>query len=155
MRPVILWSVARLHGKPIDEVCILCVIVCVLLTAFISEFIGQHFAMGPILLGLVVPEGPPLGTSLIAKMETVTCGFLYPIYLAVSGLQTDVFKINIQSTWIVTIIVIAGFVVKIGGVMLPGYYYNVPMKECFMIGLLLNGRGIAELTMYNIWKEGK
>ncbi|XP_045800873.1 cation/H(+) antiporter 15-like [Trifolium pratense] len=155
MRPAILWSVARLHGKPIDEVCILCVIVCVLLTAFISEFIGQHFAMGPIILGLVVPEGPPLGTSLIAKMETVTCGFLYPIYLAVSGLQTDVFKINIQSTWIVTVIVIAGFVVKIGGVMLPGYYYNVPMKECFMIGLLLNGRGIAELTMYNIWKEGK
>ncbi|WJX38524.1 hypothetical protein P8452_26176 [Trifolium repens] len=155
MRPAILWCAARLHGKPIDELCILCIILCVLLTALISEVIGQHFAMGPILLGLVVPEGPPLGTSLITKMETITCGFLYPIYLAVSGLQTDVFKINMKSVWIVTVIVIAGFVVKIGGVMLPGYYYNVPMKECFMIGLLLNGRGIAELTMYNIWKEGK
>ncbi|KAK2388120.1 cation/H antiporter [Trifolium repens] len=154
-KAAILWCAARLHGKPIDELCILCIILCVLLTALISEVIGQHFAMGPILLGLVVPEGPPLGTSLITKMETITCGFLYPIYLAVSGLQTDVFKINMKSVWIVTVIVIAGFVVKIGGVMLPGYYYNVPMKECFMIGLLLNGRGIAELTMYNIWKEGK
>ncbi|XP_027190174.1 cation/H(+) antiporter 14-like isoform X1 [Cicer arietinum] len=155
MRPTIVWIVNRLNGTPIDEFCMLFIFLCVLTTALFSESIGQHSAMGPIILGLAVPEGPPLGTSLISKMETVACGFLYPIYLAVSGLQTDVFKINIRSTWIVTIIVLVSFIVKIGAVMLPGYYYNVPMKDCFVIGLLLNGRGIAELTMYNIWKEDK
>jgi len=155
IRPVILWFIRRLNGKPIDDFFVVCILLCVLLTAFISELIGQHFAMGPIILGLAVPEGPPLGTTLISKLETISCAFLYPIYLAVSGLQTDVFKVNIRSTWIVTVVVLVASIVKIGGVMLPGYFYNVPMKDCLVIGLLLNGRGIAELAMYNIWKEGK
>lgn len=82
-------------------------------------------------------------------------GFLYPIYLAVNGLQTDIFKIDLQSLWIVGLILMVAFVVKICAVMLPGYFYNLPMKQCCVIGLLLNGRGIAELTMYNMWIGSK
>lgn len=155
MRPVTMWMAGRIGGKPVDESHIVCVFLFVLVATFFSEFIGQHYGMGPIVLGLAVPEGPPLGTALIDKMETFFVGFLYPIYLAVSGLQTDIFLIDIKSTWIVFVIVVVGFLVKIGAVMLSGYFYNVPMKDCCMIGLLLNGRGIAEITMFNIWKGGK
>ncbi|CAK8566428.1 unnamed protein product [Lathyrus sativus] len=155
MRPIIKWYIARLGGKPVGEVFIVSIFLCALLTAFLSEFIGQHYVMGIIFFGLAVPEGPPLGSALISKMETLTCGFMYPLYLAVSGLKTDIFKINIHTTWIIFVIVMVSFFVKIAAVMLPGYYYNVPMRDCFVIGLLLNGRGIAELTIYNVWKEGK
>ncbi|CAK8566427.1 unnamed protein product [Lathyrus sativus] len=155
MRPTIVWYVGRLNGKPIDEFCIVCIILCVLFTSFCSEIIGQHYSMGPIFFGLAFPEGPPLGSTLISKMETLSGGFLYPLYLAVSGLQTDIFKINFQATWIITVIVIVAFVAKIIAVILPGYYYNVPMKDCVLIGLVLNGRGIAELSMYNLMKSGK
>ncbi|CAL5202999.1 unnamed protein product [Lathyrus oleraceus] len=155
MRPTMIWYVGRLNGKPIDEFCIVCIILCVLFTAFCSEFIGQHYSMGPIFLGLAVPEGPPLGSTLISKMETLSVGFLYPLYLAVSGLQTDIFKINFQATWIITVIVVVAFVAKIIAVILPGYYYKVPMKDCVVIGLVLNGRGIAELSMYNLMKSGQ
>ncbi|KAI5426556.1 hypothetical protein KIW84_032117 [Lathyrus oleraceus] len=84
MRPTIIWYVSRLNGKPIDEFCIVCIILCVLFTAFCREFIGQHYSMGPIFLGLAVPEGPPLGSTLISKIETLTGGFLYPLYLDVT-----------------------------------------------------------------------
>ncbi|KAJ1417732.1 Sodium/solute symporter superfamily [Sesbania bispinosa] len=105
--------------------------------------------------GLVVPEGPPIGTTLQTKLETICEAFLYPIYLAVNGLQTDIFKVDIQSMWIVGLVIIVAFLVKIGAVMLPGYYFNVPMKDCCVIGLLLNGRGIAEITIYNTLKGSK
>lgn len=154
MRPAIVWAASRLNGKPVGEFFIVGIFLCVLLAGFLSEFLGQHF-LGAIVLGLAVPEGPPIGTTLITKMETLTCGFLYPIYLAVSGLQTDVFKVDIQSTWIVSVIVGVGFTVKIFAVMLPGYFYNLSMKDCCVIGLILNGRGVAELSLFNIWKASK
>ncbi|XP_058787629.1 cation/H(+) antiporter 15-like [Vicia villosa] len=155
IRPTIIWYAGRLNGKPVDEFFFVCIILCVLFTSFCSEFIGQHYSMGPIFLGLAVPEGPPVGSTLISKMETVSGAFLYPLYLAVNGLQTDIFKINLQATWIVTAVVLVGFVAKIIAVILPGYYYNVPMKDCLVIGLVLNGRGIAELCMYNLMKNSK
>jgi len=41
--------------------------------------------------------------------------------------------------------------------MLPGYVYNVPIKDCFVIGLLLNRRGMAELhrAQYMEGTQGK
>ena len=156
MRPVIIWMLKRSRdGKPINEFLIICVFVFVLVTGFVSEIIGQHYIMGPLLLGLAIPEGPPLGTALITKMETISFGFFYPTYLAVSGLQTNLFKVDFKSMWIVCLVVAVSFMVKIGAVMLPGYYHNVPMKECLVIGLILNARGIAELVVYNLWKGTK
>ncbi|TKY47598.1 Cation/H(+) antiporter 15 [Spatholobus suberectus] len=155
MRPAILWMVKHSGGGSVNEICVLCIFLFVLLTGLLSELIGQHFAMGPIILGLALPEGPPLGTALMSKLETICLAFLYPLYLAVNGLQTDIFKINMQSVWIVCVILVVAFFVKIGAVMLPGYYYNLPMKECCIVGLLLNGRGIAELNMYYLWMGNK
>ncbi|RDX79198.1 Cation/H(+) antiporter 15, partial [Mucuna pruriens] len=155
MRPTIIWMVEHPGGGSVNELCIVCIFLFVLLSGLMSELIGQHFAMGPILLGLSVPEGPPIGTALMSKLETISLAFLYPIYLAVNGMQTDFFKIDFQSLWVVCFILIVAFFVKIGAVMLPGYYYNLPMKECCVVGLLLNGRGIAEISMYNLWMGTK
>ncbi|KAJ1401144.1 Sodium/solute symporter superfamily [Sesbania bispinosa] len=156
MRPLILRIIKQSSdGRPVSQTCIVCIFLFVLITGFFSELIGQHYIMGPLILGLVIPVGPPLGTALITKMETISYDFFYPIFLAISGLQTDVFKIEYKSMWIVCIIVVVSVVVKIGAVMLPGYYNNVPLKECFVIGLILNARGVVELVSYNLWKGGK
>lgn len=156
IRPVILWILNRSKdGKPVNELFIICIFVFVLITGFLSEIIGQHYVMGPLILGLVIPEGPPLGTALITKMETLSYGFFYPIYLAASGLQTNLFEVDYKSMWIVALIVVVATLVKIGAVMLPGYYNNIPMKECFVIGLILNARGISELVLYNLWRGTK
>nr|KYP44945.1 K(+)/H(+) antiporter 13 [Cajanus cajan] len=140
LRPAILWMVKHAGNGSVNEICIVCIFLFVLLSGLLSEFIGQHFIMGPIILGLAVPEGPPLGTALMTKLDTICLTFLYPIYLAVNGLQTDIFKIDMQSLWILCLVLVAAFFVKI---------------ECFVIGLLLNGRGIAEISMYNLWTASK
>ncbi|KAL4350066.1 hypothetical protein HN51_031148 [Arachis hypogaea] len=156
MRPAVIWMLRRSEGKPVDELYVVCIFIFVLIAGFLSELIGQHFVMGPILFGLAIPEGPPMGTTLITKMETICLGFFYPIYLAVSGLKTNVFKISFRSFWIVGVVVFVASIAKIVAVMLPGYYSsNMSMKECCMIGLILNARGIAELTLYNMWKGSK
>ncbi|CAJ1858009.1 unnamed protein product [Sphenostylis stenocarpa] len=151
IRPMILWMVEHSGRGSLNEICVVHIFVFVLFTGFVSEVIGQHFAMGPIILGLCLPEGPPIGTSLMTKLETICMAFLNPIFLAVNGLQADISKIDFHSMWLICLVLIVAFFVKIGAVMLPGYYYNLPMKECCVIGLLLNGRGTCELVLYNLW----
>lgn len=47
--------------------------------------------------------------AFLARLQMMTdC-----IYLAVSGLQTDIFKINFRAAWIITAIAIVAFLAKI------------------------------------------
>ncbi|QCD98708.1 Cation/H+ exchanger [Vigna unguiculata] len=151
MRPTILWMVKNPGKGSTNEICVVCIFICVILSGFMSEVIGQHFSMGPILLGLSLPEGPPIGTSMMKKLETMCMAFLNPISLAVNGLLVDIFNIDMDSLWSICIILVVGFFVKIGAIMLPGYYLNLSMKKCWIIGLLLNGKGICELVFFNMW----
>nr|XP_027187918.1 cation/H(+) antiporter 15-like [Cicer arietinum] len=153
MRPILIKISKKFCGeKLVREWFIICIYVFVLITGFFSEIIGQHYIMGPLLLGLAIPVGPPLGTNLITKMETLCYDFFYPTYLAISGLETNLFQIDCKTMWIVCTVVTVSVVVKIGAVILSGYYNNIPLKECFVIGLILNAKGISELVVYNLWK---
>jgi len=152
MRPMILWTVKHSRTRDsLSEMGIVNIFVFVVFSGFLSELIGQHYGMGPIILGISLPEGPPIGTSMMRILETICTALLNPICLAVNGLQVDIFKIDFRSLWLISLVLVVAFLVKIGAVMLPGYYYNLPMKQCWAIGLILNGKGICELVLYNLW----
>lgn len=155
-RPTIIWMMKRSKdGEKVGEMHVISIFTFVLISGFLSDIIGQHYVVGPLILGLAVPEGPPIGSTLIAKMQSIVVLLFYPTYLAVSGLQTNLFKVNFQSMWVVGVIVFFGFIVKLGAVMLPGFFNDIPMKECYVIGLIVNAKGIVELVVYNFWKGSK
>ncbi|KAA8539525.1 hypothetical protein F0562_026217 [Nyssa sinensis] len=156
IRPAVLWILSRTpEGKPVGEMGICFVFITVLIAGFLSETIGQHFVLGPLILGLAVPEGPPLGAALVLKLDTLISGFLYPTFLTVSGLETNIFKIHFRSMWIVGIVVLFACLVKIGAVILPALYTKIPIREAVVLGLMLNARGICELMVYNLWRNAK
>ncbi|KAM7275418.1 hypothetical protein ACFE04_017284 [Oxalis oulophora] len=155
-RPAII-GVVRLtpEGKHVKELHIFSIFLLVLVSGLLGEIIGQHYLFGPMILGLVIPDGPPLGSALSAKLESIGSGLLFPAYLAVSGLQTDVFKIQFRSLWIMGIIVIFGFFVKIAATMIPAMYFRMSARDALVLGLVMNAKGIIEITVYNILKESK
>ncbi|KAF5738428.1 cation/H(+) antiporter 15-like [Tripterygium wilfordii] len=157
VRPLILRFIHQLPiEKPINEAYIVNFFVLVLVATFVSEFIGQHFVFGPLVLGMIVPDGPPLGTSLTMKIDTFVSGLLYPTYLAVSGLNTNVFLIKFESVWIVGSIIVFSFFVKLGSAMVPATFFcNLPAREALTLGLILNARGIIDIMTFNVLKQGK
>ncbi|KAI4306511.1 hypothetical protein L6164_029782 [Bauhinia variegata] len=156
LRPLLLWMLVRAQaGNGFNEIYIVSTFALVLVVAFMSELIGQHYVIGPLLFGFAVPEGPPMGSAIISKLETLSGGLFYPTFLAVSGLHTNVFEIELRSIWVVGLIVCCSAVVKIGAVMISGYYINIPRRERLVIGLILNTKGITELVVYNLWKGNK
>ena len=156
VRPAISLSLTRLQpGKSVGERYINIIFIVVLLSGLASEVIGQHFVLGSLVLGLVVPEGPPLGAAIVSKLDFPIFKVLYPTYLTTSGLKTDIFSINFQASWIVAVIVTFSCLVKIVAVLLPAQFCNLPVRDAVMLGLMLNARGAMELLLYNLWRDGK
>ncbi|KAF2296341.1 hypothetical protein GH714_037451 [Hevea brasiliensis] len=155
-RPIILGMIRNTPaGKPVDQKYIFIIIILTLVLGFVSKAIGQHYIFGPALLGLIVPDGPPLGAALVARLDTFILGFLCPTYLAISGLQTNIYERNPREIWIVGILVLFGIAVKTTTVMMTAKLMNLPTKEAFLLAMVLNSKGIVELTIYNFWKENK
>lgn len=139
----------------IDEKYIALIFILVMVSAFVCEVIGQHFVFGALVFGLVVPDGPPLGAAISSRLDTLAAALFYPAYCAVSGLQTDVFTIDFQTLFVVGMIIAFGFVIKLIAVILPALCFDIPLKEAFVLGLILNARGINELVLFNVWKGSK
>ncbi|XP_041006590.1 cation/H(+) antiporter 15-like [Juglans microcarpa x Juglans regia] len=156
VKPAILWALNRApKDKPISESFIRSIFLLVLVIGLLSETIGQHYVFGPLVLGLVVPDGPPLGVALISKTEALTSLVFYPTYLSISGLRTNIFKVGAQASWIVSSVVILSCTAKLAAVMAPAMYGDMPVREAFVLGLIMNAKGIVELNLYNLWKESK
>ncbi|KAK9742294.1 hypothetical protein RND81_03G162100 [Saponaria officinalis] len=131
------------------------IILLLLVSTFVSEAIGQHYFLGPMMLGLIVPNASPLGAAVVSKLDTFVSHLLYPTFLAISGLKADIFSVGFQQTWKTAAIVCAGVVCKIAAVLIPAVHGNIPFQEALVLSLVMNARGINELVIYNLVLEDK
>ncbi|XP_061995958.1 cation/H(+) antiporter 15-like [Rosa rugosa] len=155
-RPIMMWIRNQAQErKSVRESHIFIIFVFVLVFAFLSEISSQHYVLGPLAFGFIIPAGPPLGSAVVARVDTLATGLFYPTYLAVTGLKTNIYTIDPRSSWVLGVIFLFASVVKIGAVMLPACYYEQTIREAFVLGLILNAKGITELIMFNIWKQTK
>ncbi|XP_074287161.1 cation/H(+) antiporter 15-like [Silene latifolia] len=138
---------------PANEVHVTAIIVMLLLSTLASEMIGQHYFLGPMILGLAVPNASPLGAAVVSKFDTFVSGLLYPTFLAISGLKTDIYHVSIKQTQTAAIVVLSGVVIKIVAVVIPAIYEDVPFQEAFVLSLVMNARGLNELVIYNLVLE--
>ncbi|KAJ6772552.1 CATION/H(+) ANTIPORTER 15-LIKE [Salix koriyanagi] len=128
IKPTVMWMVGPIKEmKLVGEKCIFITTAVTLLLAFVSEIVGQHYVLGPLIFGLVLPNGPPFGSS----------------------------SVDFQSAIIVGIIVVFGIIVKMGAVMLPALHSQVPVRDALVLGMILNIKGIVEINVYNFWKDNK
>ncbi|KAK9124644.1 hypothetical protein Sjap_014246 [Stephania japonica] len=156
VRPVFLWVVKQTpEGEPVKEMYIIFIIVAALGSGFISIAMGQNAFFGPFILGLAVPDGPPLGTTLVNKLNPFASGWLVPMFLTLCGLNTNFNDIDINVLTALVVIVVVCFVGKIVGVLLPALYCRIPIRESLSLALIMSGKGIIELATYNTWLSTK
>ncbi|KAL6967774.1 hypothetical protein U1Q18_033585 [Sarracenia purpurea var. burkii] len=146
LRPLMFWMIRRTgEDKTIKEGYIFGIFVMVLGCSMFSEIIGQHFLLGPMLLGLAVPEGPPLGSALVAKLDSIVSYVFVPLYFVFTNANIDFSTIHIKTFGIVEVLGISGFMWKVMGTMLPSIYCQVPVKEAVSLALIMSVQGITEV----------
>lgn len=151
-RRILDWTLPRLRVK---EPLFALVFLFVIAFASFSEALGLQFIIGAF-FGSMLLSHRLLGKSNFEAVQktanTVTMGFLGPIFFAAMGLD---FNARSLSDWrLVLAVLIAAFAGKMLGGYWGGRMAKLSREESWTLGIGLNGRGIMELVIANIALAG-
>jgi Kef-type K+ transport system membrane component KefB len=127
------------------------VLVLLLGSALATELIGIHALFGAFLAGVVMPQASGLRHQLRERLETLSSVFLLPIFFAFTGLRTEVGLLNTATAWTICAgIILTAIAGKLVGSMLAARWTGSTWHDAFVIGALMNTRGLMELIALNV-----
>ncbi len=133
--------------KPLHGNLLALLLVGALATGLATDRILGVGLVGGFLFGLAVPEREGLAQAVIQRLENVVIVFLLPVFLAVSGLRTDLTLVN--GTILAGAALFLGLMIasKIGAGYVAGRAVGLSNRDAQVIGALLNCRGLLILVV--------
>ncbi len=127
------------------------VLVVLLASALLTEIIGIHALFGAFLAGVIMPPNHELRQQLRERLESFSSVFLLPIFFAYTGLRTEVGLLNDAAGWAVCGgIILTAVAGKLLGSMLAARWSGSSWHDAFVLGALMNTRGLMELVALNV-----
>ena len=150
-RPAMFWIIGHTpEGRSVKGGYIYLIIIMVFALGCVSIRIRQDFILGAFILGLAVPEGPPLGSALVKKLHFFGNCFFLPIFVTCGMMKADLSLVNAStSTFIVGVFVVFPHLIKIIACVATALLCNMPFRDALVLALILNCKGIVELCMYS------
>jgi Kef-type K+ transport system membrane component KefB len=125
-----------------------------LVSSYVTEVIGIHALFGAFIAGVVMPPSMSFRKLLSGKVEYISLALLLPVFFAFSGLRTRIGLLDSAHEWEITIfIIIIAIAGKFGGSMLAARFAGQSWQHSFILGALINTRGLMELVVLNIGYE--
>ncbi|XP_021716618.1 cation/H(+) antiporter 24-like [Chenopodium quinoa] len=152
------WIVRRTpKGKLVDQNYVIATLLGVFFMGFTTDFIGAAIGSGPIWLGLAIPDGPPIGETIVQKTEVILNDILMPFAYATIGLQTDVFQIWAYWASLIPLftLVFSAIFVKLVAVVLVARFMEMTYRDSFTLGFMLSLRGESEFFICLHWMDLK
>lgn len=122
-----------------------------LISAYVTEIIGIHAFFGAFVAGVVMPPNLSFKKVLTEKIEDVSLVLLLPLFFVYTGLRTEIGLLNQPALWKYAILLI---LLSIAGKFIGGFTASKltghGWKEAWMVGALMNSRGLMELVVLNI-----
>ncbi|KAI3890006.1 hypothetical protein MKX03_025747 [Papaver bracteatum] len=155
VRPAGLWIVKNTpEGRPVNDVYISLIMISVLLCGLASEYCGLNGTVGAFFLGLAIPDGPPLGAALVHKLRIVTVFFM-PLHMGIVGFKTNIYDVHFSYLWRVLLVILGCILGKIIGLFIPAVLLGVSARDSLLLGLIMNFKGIVEVSILNTWLDSK
>lgn len=150
-RQAMLWIIrATPEEKPVDQTCVTAILVTVMVAGLVSDTFGLTVANGPLWLGLAVPNGPPLGTALVEKMETIVRDILRPFSFMYIGFMVDV--ASMSSHWShlhpLMLMVLSAYVVKMVSTFVASRFHEISIRDSLTLSLLVGLKGDVDLMLF-------
>ncbi|PON96880.1 DNA-directed DNA polymerase [Trema orientale] len=142
------------EGRPVKDVYVYSIIVLAMASSIFSEAIDQQVYMAPYILGLAIPEGPPLGSAIASKLDCFVSGVFVPLYVTTSVLRADLrrFKFDTLTTSSI-ILVMVTTVSKFIACFMSCTYYEMPMLDSWALSFIMTSKGIVEIGLYTLFRD--
>jgi K+:H+ antiporter len=122
-----------------------------LAAALTTEMIGIHALFGAFLAGAIMPAGEGLRLRLRERLESLSSVFLLPLFFAFTGLRTEIGLLDDAWSWLAcAAIVFTAIAGKLVGSMLAARWTGSTWRDAFVLGALMNTRGLMELIALNV-----
>ncbi|KAK7851656.1 cation/h(+) antiporter 15, partial [Quercus suber] len=155
IRPALLSIIKKIpQGQAVDEVYVILILLGASLMGFVTDFVGSSITYGPIILGFIIPGGPPLGSILVEKAECFVMEILLPLFFIRIGYELDVSSLrNWKTSVVLACIIFVGYFAKFLGIFVSSISFKLRPRTAFLLGLIMNNKGIIEFIIYFRWKK--
>ncbi|XP_059429298.1 cation/H(+) antiporter 4-like [Corylus avellana] len=156
IRPAMFWVIKQTpEGRPVENTYIHTIMLMVLGSSLFSHLFGHTLLFGPFVLGLAVPDGPPLGSIIINKFNCFISDVFLPLFVTTCAMRIDLSLIKFNNKFMTVngSLLVLTFVVKIVASLIPPLYSKMPLNDALALALLLSCKGIAQLSYYTYLRD--
>jgi Kef-type K+ transport system membrane component KefB len=152
VRPGLARALApRIGRDPYSKERIALVLGVVCAAALATEVIGIHALFGAFFAGAILPGNEEFRQGLRDRLETFSTVFLLPLFFAFTGLRTQIGLLDDVGAWLACLGIIAlATLGKFAGSALTARAMGIDWNSSFILGALMNTRGLMELIALNV-----
>ncbi|EEF35717.1 monovalent cation:proton antiporter, putative [Ricinus communis] len=101
------------------------------------------FIFRPIMLWMVrqTPDGKPL-------KEPFVCS-IFPCYVIDAGRRANIFLLGSDKFGTIQLVMLVASFSKLASVIIPAYYFNMPLSDALSLGFILNCKGLFDVQLYS------
>ena len=145
------FIIRRIENEKHSRLMMAGILAFALACAWFTETIGIHALFGGFLAGVVIPSSSSVQEFLKDKIEGFSSTALLPLFFVFTGLRTQITLLNDWKSWLTCLaIIVVAVVGKLVGSMLMARWTRMSWRDSFVIGVLMNTRGLIELVVLNI-----
>ncbi|WRX16527.1 Cation/H+ exchanger - like 10 [Theobroma cacao] len=156
LRPGMKWMVKRTpEGGQIKDVFLYAVILGFMSSPRITGIFNIFLLSGPFILGLAVPDGPPLGSALVEKLDPVVSGLFLPLFASTCGMRIDLSYLKESKEYAQhqAIAAAVALIVKFGVSLALPLLCKMPMRDSLALACIMMSKGIVEMASYSFLND--
>ena len=125
-----------------------------IISAYVTEILGVHALFGAFMAGVAMPSNSKFRKILTEKVEDISLAIFLPLFFVSTGLKTQIGLIGTAEEWITCLVFILFAVLgKVLGTSVAARVTGESWKNSWLIGSLMNTRGLMELIILTIGYE--
>ncbi|KAL3597156.1 hypothetical protein D5086_008793 [Populus alba] len=132
------------------------VLVAISAFAVVTDILGTNSVVGAFIFGFIMPNRI-LAAAFLDKFEDFVTGYLLPLFFTICGIRIDIWSLFDKKAHLAigSVVVVLSCSAKILSTLLVSYYENVPTRDGFSLGIVLNTKGILAILILQLGNSGE
>uniref|UniRef100_A0A6N2NFU9 Uncharacterized protein n=1 Tax=Salix viminalis TaxID=40686 RepID=A0A6N2NFU9_SALVM len=157
VRPALAIIISKTSKENIYSENYLCfVLVAISAFAVVTDVLGTNSIVGAFIFGLIMPNRI-LAEAFLDKFEDFVTGYLLPLFFTICGLRIDIWSLFHNKAYLAigSVVLVLSCSAKILNTLLVSYHDNVPTRDGFSLGIVLNSKGILAILILQLGNSGE